>query len=132
MIKENKNMIKKMLLAGLLTLGLAMGVSFAADPHGGHSQKGHGNDTVLPSGNYSAKVAAMVCDGCPSLIQKTMLGVKGIGSTTVDQKTREVHFSVKENASVKWSDLQKALKASADKMGMGADYTLSDLKSVKR
>jgi hypothetical protein len=49
----------------------------------------------------------------------------------VDQDKKTVQFTVKKDATVKVSDLQKALKAAADRMGMGADYTLSDLHPTK-
>jgi hypothetical protein len=86
---------------------------------------------VLRSGTYAAKVKAIVCDGCGPLIQKTLQGMKEIEAVKVDQDKKTVQFTVKKDATVKVSDLQKALKAAADRMGMGADYTLSDLHPTK-
>lgn len=86
---------------------------------------------VLNPGTYTAKVKAIVCGGCGPLIEKTMQGMKEIEGAKVDQAKTTLQFSVKSGTTVKVSDLQKALKAAADKMGMGADYTLSDLKAAK-
>jgi len=86
---------------------------------------------VLNPGTYSAKVKAIVCGGCGPLITKTLQGMKQIDSVSVDSAKQTVQFAVKKNNTVKLSDVQKALKAAADKMGMGADYELSDLKLLK-
>jgi len=86
---------------------------------------------VLTAGKYTAKVKAITCGGCGPLIKKTMLAMKEIDSAVIDSDKKTVEFVVKKNSSVKLSDLQKALKAAADIMGMGADYTLSDLKETK-
>jgi hypothetical protein len=83
---------------------------------------------VLKTGRYAAKVKAIVCDACGPLIQKTLASFKELESIAVDQKTSTVQFTVKKDASVKVADLQKALDAAAKQMGMGADYTLSDIK----
>ncbi len=86
-------------------------------------------DDVLAAGTYTAKVKAMTCGGCPPLVKKTMEGQKGIESATVDRQTSTVQFTVKKDSTIKVADLQTALKAASDKMGMGADYTLSDIKA---
>ena len=86
---------------------------------------------VLKAGTYSAKVKAIVCGGCAPAIEKTFQGMKEIDAVKVDRAKKTVQFTVKKDATVKVSDLQKALKAAADKMGMGADYTLSDLQAAK-
>ncbi len=86
---------------------------------------------VLTAGKYSAKVKAIVCSGCGTLIKQTLQKMKAIDAVTVDQEKKTVQFSVKKDGSVKVADLQKALKAASDQMGMGADYTLSDLQPVK-
>jgi len=91
---------------------------------------GQTQDTLNP-GTYTAKVKAIVCGGCGPLIEKTLQGMKEIEKAKVDQAKATLQFSVKNGATIKTSDLQKALKAAADKMGMGADYTLSDLKAAK-
>ena len=85
-------------------------------------------DDVLNAGAYTAKVKAMTCGGCPPLVKKTMEGLKGIESAAVDRQSSSVEFTVKKDNTVKVADLQTALKAASDKMGMGADYTLSDIK----
>lgn len=87
-------------------------------------------DEVLAAGSYTASVKALVCRGCGSLVKKTLEGLKEIESATVDQQKSTVQFVVKKENTVKLADLQKELKAAADKMGMGADYTLSNVKAA--
>lgn len=118
-------MFMKTLLSGLLATGLALSVAHAATEKAGGKQPGA---RVLGEGHYTAKAKALVCTGCGPMIEKTMRDIPGIESAKVDSETAKVHFTVKEGASVKEADLQKTLKASADKMGMGADYRLSDIK----
>ena len=86
---------------------------------------------VLKPGEYTAKVKALVCAGCGPLIVKTMKAMKEIDSVSVDSANKTVKFAVKKDATLKAADLQKALKGAADAMGMGADYTLSDLKATR-
>jgi hypothetical protein len=86
---------------------------------------------VLKPGEYVAGVKAITCGGCGPLIKRTMEGMKEMESVTVDSQKKTVHFIVKKDATVKVVDLQKALDAAAQKMGMGADYTLLDLKPAK-
>jgi hypothetical protein len=86
---------------------------------------------VLKAGEYSASVKALVCGGCGPLVKQTMEGMKDIGSVSVDSAKKTVQFSVKKDATVKVADLQKALDGAAKKMGMGADYTLLDLKPAR-
>jgi hypothetical protein len=86
---------------------------------------------VLKTGEYTAKVKAITCGGCGPLIKRTMEGMKEIGSVAVDSANKTVQFAVKKDATIKLADLQKALDAAAKNMGMGADYTLLDLKSAK-
>ena len=118
-------MLKK-ILSGVVLAGLFTGVSFAAAP-----KHGHGDDPVLPSGQYSAKAKSLVCGGCGSMMEKTLRGLPGIETAEGEPKTGRVDFTVKKGEKVKWSELQKALKESSDKMGMGADFTLSDFKVVQ-
>ncbi len=86
---------------------------------------------VLTAGKYSAKVKAIVCGGCGPLIKQTLQKMKELDAVTVDQEKKTVQFSVKKDGTVKVAELQKALKAASDQMGMGADYTLSDIQPVK-
>lgn len=86
---------------------------------------------VLKAGTYSAKVKAIVCGGCGPLIKQTLEKMKEIDTVSVDSAKKTVQFAVKKDSTVKLSDVQKALKAAADQMGMGADYELSDLKPVR-
>ncbi len=86
---------------------------------------------VLKAGEYTAKVKALVCGGCGPLVKKTMEGMKQISSVSVDSANKTVQFAVKKDATIKVTDLQKALDSAAKEMGMGADYTLLDLKPAK-
>jgi len=85
---------------------------------------------VLGPGAYQATVKAIVCDGCGEYIQKTMAAQLGIGAVVVDQKAKLVTFRVIDGANVKVAQLQMELGKSAEQMGMGADYTLENIKSV--
>ena len=86
-------------------------------------------DDVLNAGTYTAKIKALTCKGCGPLVKKTMEGLKAIESASVDQQTSSLQFTVKKDNTIKLSEIQTALKAAADKMGMGADYTLSEVKT---
>ncbi len=86
---------------------------------------------VLKSGTYTAKVKAITCGGCGPLIVKTMEAMKEIDTVSVDSKNKTVQFAVKTGVALNRVEMQKALDAAAKKMGMGADYTLLDLKPVK-
>jgi len=86
---------------------------------------------VLTAGTYTAKVKAIVCSGCGPLIKQTLEKMKEIDSVSVDSEKKTVQFAVKKSNTVKLSDLQEALKAASDKMGMGANYELFDLKALK-
>ena len=106
-----------------VAIGLMM--MTAIPPASGQSQD------VLSAGAYTAKVKAIVCGGCGPLIKQTLEKMTQIDAVSVDSEKLSVNFTVKKDSSIKLSEIQKALKAAADKMGMGADYTLSDLKPLK-
>jgi copper chaperone CopZ len=120
-------MIRK-LLSGILMLGLTVSLGFAEAP----KAKSKIKEQTLKEGQYMAKVKAIVCGGCGEYIQKAMNEVKGIESVSVDQEKSMVHFAVKKGETVRTADLQKNLKAWAEKMGMGADYQLSGLMPMKK
>jgi copper chaperone CopZ len=109
----------------VLAVGLAVGTAMAG-PQKPHPD--HGADPVLPAGHYSAKAKALVCGGCADQIEKTLRAMPALESVSVESKTRRVDFSVKAGKTLQWSALQKALKTASDKMGMGADYRLSEFK----
>jgi copper chaperone CopZ len=88
--------------------------------------------SLLKTGTYSAEVKAIVCGGCASFIQEALSSQKAIENVSVDAKTKKVTFSVKAGSEVNLSDLQQVLKASADKMGMGANYALSQVKRLSK
>lgn len=89
-------------------------------------------DKVLSSGYYDAKVEAIVCGGCKKLIEETMRSVEGVGAAQVNEKNGTVRFAVMTGKTVQLSKLQLALRTAADKMGMGADFSLIDLRPVKK
>jgi hypothetical protein len=111
-------MNRKVLLGGLAVLASAA-LALGAAPQG---------DPVLLTGKYTAQVTAIPCEGCPPVIEQTMLAQPGIATAKADQKTSTLTFTIKPDAQVNVSDLQKALKAASDQMGMGADYSLKDIK----
>jgi len=113
-------MNRKALLAGWLVMASAV-LTLATPPT---------DDQILQTGKYTAQVTAIPCDGCPPVIDQTMLAQQGIGSAKADQKTSTLTFTVKPEARAKVSDIQKALKDASDQMGMGADYTLKNIKKV--
>jgi hypothetical protein len=84
---------------------------------------------ILTPGNYSARVTAIPCEACPPEIVRTLKAQPGIDGISVDPKASTVQFTVKPGAPIPLVDLQKALKAASDQMGMGADYQLKDVKS---
>ena len=113
-------MLKLKSLTGLILAGALACAGMAAE-----------KDAALPTGTYSARIKALACAGCAPLIEKSMRNLKEVGPVHVDTKSARLHFAVKEGASLKMSDLNAALKKSAGEMGMGADFTLSDLKKAE-
>ena len=113
-----------LIIAGVTFILMNFGIVFARHQHSGGAD---GKDMLMP-GAYTAKVKAIVCEGCGPLIQKTLQNFKELDAVTVDQKSSTVQFSVKKDNMTNLGDLQKALDAAAKRMGMGANYTLSDLK----
>ena len=109
-------------------LGVVVGLALIATV-GAVSGAAAADDQVLTAGTYTANVKAIVCGGCGSLIKKTIEALKPIQSATVNQDAKTVEFVVKKDNSIKLSEVQTALKAAAGKMGMGADYTLSNVKA---
>lgn len=104
--------------------------ALAAAPGFAAKTAGKGAEGVLKAGNYSAKVAALVCAACPPEVERTLKGVPGIERVSVSQEKSTVSFKVKKGSSVNVKRLQGTLKAASDKEGMGADYRLRDLKRV--
>lgn len=88
-------------------------------------------DRSLGEGRYVARVAALVCSSCADEVERTLKGFKELDDVKVEQASSSVSFAVKPGAKVGMASLQKSLKAAAAKMGMGADYTLKDVKAVK-
>jgi hypothetical protein len=132
--KEIKTMVRERMVSRLQILVvvsaalvlLSFGAVFAQHQHTGGTN-GQSKDMLMP-GTYTAKVKAIVCGMCGPLIQKTLQNFKELDAVTVDQKNSTVQFSVKKDSMTAMGDLQKALDAAAKRMGMGADYTLSDVK----
>jgi len=127
-------MVRGKMISGLPLLVIAsaalvllnFGIVFAQHQHSSGAN-GQSKDMLMP-GTYTAKVKAIVCGGCGPLIQKTLQNFKELEAVTVDQKSSTVQFSVKKDSMTTVGDLQKALDTAAKRMGMGADYTLSDVK----
>lgn len=115
----------KTLMAALALAALATTQGFAGTP------AGKGAKGVLKEGSYTAKVAALACEACPPAVEKALKAFPGIEGVSVAREKSTVKFTVKKGASVKAVKLQAALKAASDEMGMGADYSLRDLKLVE-
>lgn len=109
-----------------LVILLAGGMAFAESV----KAKGKAASQFLTGGAYSAQVEGIVCGGCGAVIQETMEKISGIEKVSVDQDKKTVQFQVKKDAKLKLAAVQKALQASAEKMGMGADYQLRSLKKA--
>ena len=90
-----------------------------------------GGASILKEGTYTAKVKALACSACPPEVEKALGGVKGVRSVSVDPESKTVRFTVEKGTTVSEAEIQRALKAAAERMGMGADYTLNDIKMVK-
>lgn len=114
----------KTVIAGLLMAAMAATHGFAS------TAAGKGAKEVLKAGSYTATVAALVCGACPPEVEKTLKTFPGIEGVSVSQEKSTANFKIKKGASVKVSKLQAALKAASDKMGMGADYSLRDIRRV--
>ncbi len=114
----------KKVMSALVMAALAATQGFAA------TVASKGTKGVLKAGSYSAKVAALVCPACPPEVEKTLKTFPGIERITVSQEKSTASFKIKKGSSVNEAKLQAALKAASDKEGMGADYSLSDLKRV--
>lgn len=114
-------MKRKEMFMGLMVPLLVVAVVSAADKAAAK---------VLKEGMYSAMVTAIPCNACPPKIEEALKAQPAIDSVSVDQKTSTVRFSVKTGAQVPLSELQKALKAASDQMGMGADYQLKNVKKA--
>jgi len=87
---------------------------------------------ILKEGTYTAHVKAIVCSGCGPFIENTLKETDGIGTVAVYQATKTVSFKVCKGHVIKLVTLQKNLKSAADEMGMGADYSLTDVKPVEK
>ncbi|MGQ0645503.1 MAG: cation transporter [Elusimicrobiota bacterium] len=109
---------------GLLTLGLAVAPVAAKTQTAAEEKSG---PAALTEGRYQAGIKAIVCAGCGKYIQNALKETKGIKAVSVDQENARVLFTVKKGAVVKTADVQKNLTKWADKMGMGADFTLTGL-----
>jgi hypothetical protein len=115
-----------LVFAGAALVLLNSGLVFAQQGHSSGVNM-QSKDMLMP-GTYAAKVKAIVCGECVPLIQKTLQNFKELEAVTVDKKSSTVQFSVKKDSMTTLGDLQKALDTAAKRMGMGADYTLSDVK----
>jgi hypothetical protein len=115
-----------LVFGGAVLVLLHFGVALAQHQHSSGADAQSKN--MLMPGTYTAKVKAIVCGECVPVIQKTLQNFKGLEAVTVDKKTSTVQFSVKKDSMTTRLDLQKALDTAAKRMGMGADYTLSDIK----
>lgn len=111
------------------TAALMMAVSAAA--HGlAATPAVKAEKKVLTQGVYAATVAALVCEACPAEVAKTLKAFPGLEAVSLSREKSTVRFAVKKGAAVRTEKLQSALRAASERMGMGADYGLRDLKRV--
>ncbi len=80
----------------------------------------------LAVGAYTAKVKPFVCGGCAEWVKERLMSISGLSNVKVEQSTARVEFTLDKPVSRKL--IQKTLDGAAHEMGMGADYTLGDLK----
>lgn len=85
---------------------------------------------TLTTGRYTAKVKALVCGACAKKITATARAFPGLQNVSVDAKSSTLRFAVEPDARVDIAKLQAAMKAASDEMGMGADYSLSDIRKA--
>lgn len=81
---------------------------------------------LLAAGVYTAKMKAFVCGGCADWVKERLTSVPGLSNVRAEQSTARVEFTVDKPVSRKL--IQKTLDGAAREMGMGADYTLGELK----
>ncbi len=114
--------MKKALFVALLAV-VAAGASFAKSPAGLAP-----DGKTLGPGKYTATVKAIVCSDCVTEIVKTMKAVSGIVSVEIDPASSRLSFIVERGHKISLAWLQKKLAAAARQVGMGADYSLRDVK----
>ncbi|TXH29781.1 MAG: hypothetical protein E6Q99_00260 [Elusimicrobia bacterium] len=112
--------MRKSVLWGMLLLG---GLAVAAPVK---------KAAPLAPGGYGATLPAFVCGGCAEWVQGHLAKDKRLTGVAVDPASRALTFRVKPGAPVTAAELQKALDAAATQMGMGADYTMTELKARGR
>ncbi|MBK7574075.1 MAG: hypothetical protein IPI26_02205 [Elusimicrobia bacterium] len=82
----------------------------------------------LAPGEYGATLPAFVCGGCAEWVQSRLEKDKRLAAVAVDPIPRALRFRVKPGPVVTAAELQEVLDGAATQMGMGADYTMKDLK----
>lgn len=88
--------------------------------------------STLASGTYTANVKSIPCEGCISLIEETLKSNPALEKIQVNAEKKTLTFQVKKNVVAKMPDIQKELNAAAEQMGMGADFTLENIRAAKR
>jgi copper chaperone CopZ len=121
----NLHRVFTVLAATLLAANLAFAETTQAKPAPGAGA------SVLKEGTYTAKVKALACSACPPEVQKALGSVKGVRSVSVDAEKKTVQFTVDKGTTVSEAEIQRVLKAASEQMGMGADYSLLDIKMIK-
>lgn len=127
----------KTLLVAILVAGLAGSASAHDGDHhdaaGQQAPASHGKILrFLGAGTYTATVKALVCEACGPKVVETLSSVPGIADVSVDQAKSQLTFAVKKGSKINVASLQKKLKAVSDQMGMGADYSLRDIRPTRR
>lgn len=122
----------KLLCAVLLLAGLS-GAAAAAPKNAAKAGKtAKASSETLAPGRYTAHVAMLACSECGRNVEKVLNETKGIERAKADSDKSTVTFTVKPGSKIEVVALQQKLKASADEMGMGADYRLSKITALKK
>lgn len=121
----------KIALVSFAALILACSPALAKSPRPKAKKTAAAVET-LGQGRYSAKVAVLACHGCAPLIENAIKSVPGVESASADFEKSTLDFVVKKGAAVPMPEIQKALRAAAAEMGMGADFTLSRISRLEK
>lgn len=129
--------MKSLIVIALVAVALSSLAVTRANAHEGKEQEarqGQGKSDAAPAtlapGKYTAKAKALVCGACVKKITETTAAFPGVRDVSADQKSSTLRFTVAPGAQVDVAKLQAALKAASDDMGMGADYSLGDIRKA--
>jgi hypothetical protein len=115
----HKLKLRSLVVSGLLVFG---GAALWADPA----------VKTLTTGYYEALVKAIPCDCCKDHLEETIRNTDGIGAAQYNDAEGTVRFTVMKGKTLSLPQLTESLQQAQEQMGMGADYTLSEIKLLKK